>query len=266
MKVITVYNRKGGVGKTTTCVNLAGCLSKKFKKKVLLIDCDDQANLTTCMIVCENEMNKEFVMPRNIDEVINGTTDNIIHPVQLENPSGTELIRTNIDLLAGSMDSMFLDIKDVFSLKNYLIMYAQDYDYCIIDCPPALNDMTVTALCATNYILVPAETGRDSVNGYGMVYDAIGRMKENGYNVNIKILGVFLNKFSNVRKLDKSYQQRWTDDMDKKMTFETAISNISDISNAYEFGLPVHYYKSRCRSAREYNNLVTEMLDKMGGQ
>ena len=116
-------------------------------------------------------------------------------------------------------------------------------------------------------MLVPVNSGRDSANGYNMVFKAVDRMKENGYNVNIKLLGVFVNKFSVIRKLDQTYKEMWQDEEssgESDMSFEQHVSNLSDIPNAYEFGLPVHYYKPRCKSAKEYNRLVEEILSRIG--
>lgn len=273
MVIITVYNRKGGVGKTTTCVNLAGCLAKKYKKKVLLVDCDDQINLTTTMSFCESN-HGDVVFKGDIVDAITNDEKSVIYPVKLEKEytnketgeKDYKLIDTNISMIPGSVETEFLDISDVFALKKYLNKFASDYDYVIIDCPPSLNDMTTLALCATNYVLVPVNSGRDSINGYDMVYKAIDRMKQNGFNVNIKLLGVFVNKFSVIRTLDNQYKEMWQDDESNgsNITFEQFISNISDIPNAYEFGLPIHYYKPRGRCSREYNKLVAEMLTRIG--
>ncbi len=274
MTTITVYNRKGGVGKTTTCVNLAGCLAKKYKKKVLLIDCDDQVNLTTTMCYCESNY-EDVEFAGNIVDVVTGEDKDVIYPVRFEKEfknkeTGEQefkLIDTNISMIAGSEETEFLELSDVYALKNYLEKYASDFDFVIIDCPPSLNDMTTLALCATNYVLVPVTSGRDSANGYNMVYKAVDRMKDNGFNVNIKLLGVFVNKFSVVRKLDKTYKEMWQDEGTSggsDMSFEQHISNISDVPNAYEFGLPVHYYKPRCKSSKEYNALVAEVLERIG--
>ena len=273
MVTITVYNRKGGVGKTTTCVNLAGCLAKKYKKKVLLVDCDDQINLTTTMSFCETN-HGEVVFNGDIVDAVTGTDRSVIYPVRLEKEfknketgeKDYKLIDTDIAMIPGSVETEFIDISDVFALKNYLEKFASDYDYVIIDCPPSLNDMTTLALCATNYVLVPVTSGRDSINGYDMVFRAIDRMKQNGYNVNIKLLGVFVNKFTIMRSLDNQYKEMWQDDEtgSNNMTFTHYISNISDIPNAYEFGLPIHYYKPRGRCSREYNRLVEEILRRIG--
>ena len=272
MKTITVYNRKGGVGKTTTCVNLAGCLAKKYKKRVLLVDCDDQTNLTTTLNFCESHYN-DIELTGDIVDVIKGTEKNVIRAVKFEKEfknkeTGEEdyrLIDTNISMIPGSEETEFVEMNDLYALKKYLDKYEDDFDYVIIDCPPALNDMTMLSLCATNYILVPVNSGRDSANGYNMVYKAIDRMKENGYNVNMKLLGVFINKYTGVRKLDNSYKDMWHEGETEEgdIVFEQYISNISDVPNAYEYGLPIHYYKARCRSAKEYNNLVLEMLQKV---
>ena len=276
MKTITVYNRKGGVGKTTTCVNLAGCLSKKYKKKVLVVDCDDQVNLTTTMTLCESNID-DVSLKGDIVDVLSGKDIDVLHPVRLEKEyknketgeQDVKLVDTNISLIAGSEETEFLQMSNVYALKEYLEKYASDYDYVIIDCPPSLNDMTTLALCATNYVLVPVNSGRDSANGYNMVYKAVDRMKENGYNVNMKLLGVFVNKFSGTRGLDKSYREMWLEDETghaSDVSFEQHVSNISDIPNAYEFGLPIHYYKPRCRSSKEYNELVREILNKIGDE
>ena len=272
MKTITVYNRKGGVGKTTTCVNLAGCLAKKYKKRVLLVDCDDQTNLTTTLNFCESHYN-DIELTGDIVDVIKGTEKNVIRAVKFEKEfknkeTGEEdyrLIDTNISMIPGSEETEFVEMNDLYALKKYLDKYEDDFDYVIIDCPPALNDMTMLSLCATNYILVPVNSGRDSANGYNMVYKAIDRMKENGYNVNMKLLGVFINKYTGVRKLDNSYKDMWHEGETEEgdIVFEQYISNISDVPNAYEYGLHIHYYKARCRSAKEYNNLVLEMLQKV---
>ena len=272
MKTITVYNRKGGVGKTTTCVNLAGCLSKKYKKKVLLIDCDDQANLTTAMSFCESN-HGDVDFKGDIINVVTGDDKNVIHPVKLEkefkNPETGEqdfkLIDTRISLIAGSEETEFLDLSDVYALKSYLNKYAQGFDFVITDCPPSLNDMTTLSLCASDYVLVPVKAGRDSANGYDMVYKAMDKMKANGYNVNMKLLGVFINLYKNTRNLDKQYDDMWHgEDDNSDNVFEQVVSDISDIPNAYEFGLPVHFYKPRCKSSREYNKLVSEILVKIG--
>lgn len=275
MVTITVYNRKGGVGKTTTCVNLAGCLAKKYKKRVLLIDCDDQVNLTTAMTFCESNYD-DAELEGDIIDVVTKHDRSVIHKVRVDKDfknketgeSESKLIDTKISLIAGSEETEFIEIDDVFVLKSYLKEMEDDYDYVIIDCPPALNDMTTIALCASNYVLVPVNSGRDSVNGYNMVYKAIDRMKENGFNVNIKLLGIFVNKLRKVRVLEKQYKEIWLEDgeIDKDMVFQQYISDISDIPNAYEMGLPIHYYKPRQRCAREYNKLVAEILARIGDE
>ncbi|WP_026667639.1 ParA family protein [Butyrivibrio sp. AE2005] len=275
MVTITVYNRKGGVGKTTTCVNLAGCLAKKYKKRVLLIDCDDQVNLTTAMTFCESNY-EDSSLEGDIIDVVTKHDRSVIHKVRVDKDfknkvtgePESKLIDTKISLIAGSEETEFIEIEDVFVLKSYLKEFEDEYDYVIIDCPPALNDMTTLALCASNYVLVPVNSGRDSVNGYNMVYKAIDRMKENGFNVNIKLLGIFVNKLRKVRVLEKQYKEIWLEDgeIDKDMVFQQYISDISDIPNAYEMGLPIHYYKPRQRCAREYNKLVAEILDRIGDE
>ncbi len=273
MVIITVYNRKGGVGKTTTCVNLAGCLAKRYKKRVLLIDCDDQVNLTTAMTFCESNY-EDASLEGDIIDVVTKQDKRVIHKVRVDKDfknkvtgePESKLIDTKISLIAGSEETEFIEIEDVFVLKSYLKEFEDEYDYVIIDCPPALNDMTTLALCASNYVLVPVNSGRDSVNGYNMVYKAIDRMKENGFNVNIKLLGIFVNKLRKVRVLEKQYKEIWLEDgeIDKDMVFQQYISDISDIPNAYEMGLPIHYYKPRQRCAREYNKLVAEILERIG--
>ena len=197
MITITVYNRKGGVGKTTTCVNLAGCLAKKYKKRVLVIDCDDQVNLTTALTFCESN-HGDVSLNGDIIDVVTGSDKSVIHPIRVEKEytnketgeKDYKLIDTNMSMIAGSDETEFLELNDVYVLKNYLKRFEDEFDYVIIDCPPSLNDMTTLALCATNYVLVPVNSGRDSTNGYNMVYKAVDRMKENGFNVNIKIKSI----------------------------------------------------------------------------
>jgi len=276
MITITVYNRKGGVGKTTTCVNLAGCLAKRYKKRVLVVDCDDQINLTTALTFCESNQG-EVSLEGDITDVVTGSEKSVIHRVKLEkeytdketHEKGYRLIKTNIWLIAGSDETEFLELNDVYALKDYLKRLEDKFDYVIIDCPPSLNDMTTLALCATNYVLVPVNSGRDSANGYNMVYKAIDRMKQNGFNVNIKLLGVFVNKFTRVRALDNQYKEMWQDEPEENgenTTFKQYISNIADIPNAYEYGFPIHYYKPKGRCSREYNKLVTEIFDRIGAE
>ena len=257
---ILIFTRKGGVGKTVTCVNLAGCLDVHYNQRVLVVDCDPQSNTTTCFTI--NEESNPFP---TITELFNDSSINaeeLLHPVVVTNKKNSGLVPTNITLVPAAHSLDHIDTSNMYVLKDFLDLYEDKYDYCIMDCSPNLTDITINALCAADYILIPSFAGRDSVNGYGMVIDEIDRMKENGFNVNIKVLGVFLNAIDRRRYLENYYVSMWNNDFNSKI-FLNQIRDSSDVVNAYEFGKPVHYYKPSSLVAKDYDNLTNEIICKI---
>lgn len=260
MEKIAFYNRKGGVGKSTTCLNVAGCLDLKNKKKVLVVDCDPQSNITTCFTInSDTEVEHTVADLFRLDDV---KKENFIYPVSIPDNSGKKMIETSIKLLPGTKGLDMVTTDDMFVLKRFLDQCENDFDYCLIDCPPSLTDVTINILCAADYIMVPAEAGRDGINGYGMVVDEVNNMKENGYNANAHILGVFINNIDKRYALDRYYADLWKTDF-KDNAFKSQIRCASDVRNAYEFGKPVHYYKARCNVAKDYEALTKEMMQKI---
>lgn len=260
MDKIAIYNRKGGVGKSTTCLNLAGCIDTKYHKKVLVVDCDPQSNITTCLTL----NNEAEPIQHDISELFTGSSSdlgNFIIPISLPDRNNKTMINTNISLLPGSKELDRVNTSNMYVLKDFLDLFEDQYDYCLIDCPPSLTDVTINVLCASDYIIIPALSGRDGVNGYGMVVEEINSMKNNGYNANIHILGVFINAIDRRYALDNYYSSLWREDF-KNNAFESQIRRSSDVPNAYEFGKPVQYYKNG-KVAKDYEQLAKEMIKKI---
>lgn len=260
MEKIAIYNRKGGVGKSTTCLNLAGCLDTKFKKRILIVDCDPQANITSCLTVNDSGEDNH----RDIFELFGEEEydkDEFIYPVSFPNKSNKEVIESRICLLKGSKDLDRVNTTDMYILRDKLSQYDHLFDYCLIDCPPSLTDVTINVLCAADYIMIPCLSGRDGVNGYGMVIEEVNSMKDNGYNPNVRVLGVFINAVDKRYALDNYYASLWTDDF-KDNSFQSQIRRSSDVPNAYEFGKPVQYYKNG-KVCKDYEDLTKEMIAKI---
>lgn len=263
MKKIVMFNRKGGIGKTVSTINFAGALDVKFKKRVLVVDCDAQCNTSICLTIGEG------IDVQNINSIANLFTDenynveDILHPVHLMDKNDRNLIETNISLASGSRELDNIDTSNMYQLRDFLLKCDDMFDYCIMDCPPALTNMTINALCAADYVIIPVFAGRDSVSGYDMVIEEIDAMKENGYNVNLKVLGVLINALDRRRTIEKYYLDVWKETAGESMVFETTIRDSSDVPNAYEFGKPVHYYRPSGDVAGDYNKAIKEMIKRI---
>ena len=242
MERIAIYNRKGGVGKSTTCLNVAGCLDAEFHKRVLVVDCDPQANVTTCLLL-NSDINIEKSVADIFAENKSGNFNDFIYPVIIPDKNDKTDITTNISIVAGIKQELDrVNTQDMFALKDFLDLFEDKFDYCLIDCPPSLNDVTINILCAADYIIVPSEAGRDGINGYGMV--------------------VFLNKVDKRLSLHTYYSNLWQEDF-KGSSFTSQIRGSSDVSNAYEFGKPVQYYKPNCKVAKDYERFTKELMKKI---
>ncbi len=260
MVKIVIYNRKGGVGKTVSCVNIAGCLAKTKGYKVLVIDTDAQANATSYLMLHDENtvrygLNDLFHDPQ-IDP------NKIIHKAKILDKKNESFVDSNIYIVPASKELDELVTDDQFVIKRFLDSVEDKFDYCLIDCSPSVTEMTINALCAADYVMIPSLAGRDSVTGYGMVMDEIDAMKENGFNVPLKILGVFLNAVDKRRAIEDYYRSFWVGDK-KRDVFVHSIRNSSEIVNAQEFCKPIHYYKN-CPVAKDYEELVQEMEAKIG--
>ena len=258
MRKIAVFTRKGGVGKSVSCINIAGSLDVTYGHKTLLVDCDGQTNVTTCFTLNDEEPEYSIADLFFKDKPV---YEKIIQPIVLPGKNDKP-ISTNLSLAPGTKSLDDIDTTEMFVLKDFLDMQNDKFDYCIIDCPPSLTDMTINALCAADYLIIPANAGRDSVNGFGMVVDEVNRMKENGYNVNLKILGVFLNAVDKRRSLENYYGLLWKKEFGGNV-FSSQIRDSADVVNAYEFGKPLHYYKRKSNVAEDYDDLVYEIISKI---
>lgn len=263
MKKIAILNRKGGVGKSTITFNLAGALDKNFNKRVLVVDCDSQCNTTDVFLFNESQLDSEYKLENNLyDYLVTGDDSNLIHPVRFQ--KNKELVSTNISIIPSSSLLLDNEIKDERFLADLLKKYEDDFDYCLIDCPPSDGIITTNILTAASYIFMPVEGDKFSISGFSLLLDKIEYIKETGLNPYIQIIGVCLNRMNGTRNMAKHYANVW--EMLNDSTEEyiiVAMKNMAEIAHTIEFGTPVHYSTSLSPGVRIFDEIAEKIIEKI---
>ncbi len=253
-KIISVINQKGGVGKTTTVVNLAAGLSMKGKK-VLVIDLDPQGNATTGLGL-SNTSNSDTT----IYTVLNGNNkiSDVIQKTSFEN---LNLITSNVDLSGLEVETAS-DSRRAFKLKDELSAILNDsrtsYDYILIDCPPSLSLLTIMALVASNSLVVPLQTEFFALEGLTQLMKTIERIKSN-LNPSLEIRGILLTMFDKRNKLSGQVEIEARNYFKEKV-YATAVPRNVRLSEAPSHGIPVLLYDSICPGSKAYFKFTDEFL------
>ncbi|MGN0552994.1 MAG: ParA family protein [Oscillospiraceae bacterium] len=250
-RIIAVANQKGGVGKSTSVVNLAACLGKKGKK-VLCVDIDAQGNTTSGFGI--NKRNAEITVydvllgQRRIGEAVIKT--------EFKNVS----VVSSTSQLAGA-DVELVDLENRSNrLKMQLLTIKSEYDYIFIDCPPSLSLLTINALCACDTVLVPLQCEFYSLEGLSQLVESI-RLVKKRYNPNIDIEGILFTMFDGRLNLTQQVVREVKKHFSDKV-FNTVIPRNVRISEAPSFGKPVIYFDGSSRGAEAYELLASEMLSR----
>ncbi len=254
MQIISVINQKGGVGKTTTVINLAAGLSQ-LDKKILVIDLDPQGNATTGLGLSNVDNSSETIYG-----VLNGTKEigEVIKKTQLEN---LDIITSNVDLSGLEVETAD-DSNRAFILKTKLAPYLNDskgsYDYVLIDCPPSLSLMTVMALVCSNSLLVPLQTEFFALEGLTQLMKTIERVKVN-LNPGLQIRGILLTMYDKRNKLSSQVEKEARDFFNEKV-YSTVIPRNVRLSEAPSHGMPVLIYDKTCPGSKSYFSFTDEFM------
>lgn len=248
-KVIAIANQKGGVGKTTTSVNLTAALGEKGKK-VLLVDIDPQGNATSGFGI-----NKRNIVVSSYDLLIGQTTvDQVICHTEYKN---VDLIPSNIALAGAEIELVETDGRELM-LKRALIEARYQYDFILIDCPPSLGIITLNALTAADTILIPAQCEYYALEGLSQLIATVRSVKRL-YNPSLDIEGVLLTMYDG--RLNLTLQV--VDEVKKffpRKVYKTVIPRNVRISEAPSFGQPVLYYEKNSKGSEAYRELAAEVL------
>tara|TARA_B100001093_G_scaffold326129_1_gene311121 strand:+ start:789 stop:1568 length:780 start_codon:yes stop_codon:yes gene_type:complete len=253
-RIISVINQKGGVGKTTTVINLATALAE-LGKKILVIDLDPQGNATTGLGVSNNEDQK------NIYKIIIGQNDpnNCIQPSCVKN---LDLIGSNVNLSGLEVETAS-DPKRAFLLKEILEqnenLFSQ-YENIFIDCPPSLSLLTVMSLVVADELLVPLQTEFFALEGISQLVKTIERIKIN-LNPNLKIRGILLTMFDKRNKLSNQVDEE-ARKFFKDKVYKTVIPRNVRLSEAPSHGVPCIVYDRACLGSKSYLQLAKEFMDQ----
>ena len=250
-RIIAVANQKGGVGKTTTAINLSACLAESGKK-VLTIDTDPQGNTTSGLGVDKDEL-ENTVYELMLDEC---TIKESLVKTEFEN---LDLIPSNVNLAGAEIELLGINEKE-YILKNAVDYIKDDYDFVIIDCPPSLNMLTVNALTTANTVLVPIQCEYYALEGLSQLLHTISLVKER-LNENLQIEGVVFTMYDARTNLSLQVVENVKNNLDTTI-YKTIIPRSVRLAEAPSHGLPINKYDSRSTGAESYRMLAKEVIDR----
>lgn len=249
-RVIVIANQKGGVGKTTTAINLSTCVAERGKK-VLLIDIDPQGNATSGLNMANiNEQSIYDVLVKDvlIDDVIRATMVKNLH-----------ICPANIDLAGAEVELVPMGNREL-KLKHALEKMEREYDYIFIDCPPSLGLITLNAFAASDSVLVPIQCEYYALEGLGQLINTI-KLIQKGLNKDLEVEGVVLTMYDSRTKLSTQVATEVKKYFDTKV-FNTVIPRNIRLGEAPSYGLPITVYDPFSKGARTYKKLAKELLEK----
>tara|TARA_B100001029_G_scaffold103503_1_gene85274 strand:+ start:86 stop:886 length:801 start_codon:yes stop_codon:yes gene_type:complete len=255
-KVISIINQKGGVGKTTTVINLAAGLSMKGKK-ILVIDLDPQGNATTGL-----GLSNTASSDTTIYSVLNGNKkiSDVIQKTSFEN---LNLISSNVDLSGLEVETAG-DSRRAFKLKDELTSILNDsrasYDYILIDCPPSLSLLTIMALVASDALVVPLQTEFFALEGLTQLMKTIERIKNN-LNPELSIRGILLTMYDRRNKLSGEVEKEARNYF-KETVYQSVVPRNVRLSEAPSHGVPVLIYDKTCPGSKSYFSFTEEFLNQ----
>lgn len=248
-RVIAVANQKGGVGKTTTAINLSACLAEA-KQRILVIDMDPQGNTTSGFGIDKTSVDK------TIYKLLIGECPirECILKTEVEN---LDLIPSNVDLSGAEIELIGIEEKE-FILQRQISEIQDDYDFVIIDCPPALSMLTINALTAANSVIVPIQCEYYALEGLSQLIYTINLVKER-LNPNLTIEGVVFTMFDSRTNLSLQVVENVKENLQQNI-YKTIIPRNVRLAEAPSHGLPITMYDSRSAGAEAYRKLAQEVL------
>lgn len=250
-KIIAIANQKGGVGKTTTSINLSACLAE-LGKKVLVIDLDPQGNCTSGFGI-EKEEIEDTVYELILNECTVKTS--MMTPDDIENVT---IIPSNVNLAGAEIELLEFNEKE-YVLKNSIDYVKDDYDYIIIDCPPSLNMLTVNAMTTADSMIIPIQCEYYALEGIGQLIHTIDLVQKR-LNSKLKIEGVVFTMYDGRTNLSKDVVDNVKNNLQAHI-YNTIIPRNVSLAEAPSHGLPITQYDNKSQGAKSYMNLAKEVIE-----
>ena len=248
-KIIAIANQKGGVGKTTTSINLSAALAMKGKK-VLIIDTDPQGNTTSGYGIDKNELeNTLYELILGECSIMDCLVPNVINNISV--------IPSNVNLAAAEIELIGVEKKE-YILKSEVDYIKDDYDYIIIDCPPSLNMLTINAMTTADSVLVPIQCEYYALEGLSQLIHTINLVKER-LNPTLTMEGVVFTMYDSRTNLSNQVVENVKENL-KQHIYQTLIPRNIRLAEAHSYGMPITRYDPRSAGAEAYMNLAEEVI------
>lgn len=249
-KIIAIANQKGGVGKSTTAINLSSCLAEEGKR-VLIIDLDPQGNATSGVGVNRDEV-EYSVYELLVDEDIEARE--AITPTVFD---GLSIITSNTDLAGCEIELFEFDDRE-YLLKSKLKAVENDFDYIIIDCPPSLSLLTINALTTAESVLIPIQCEYYALEGLSQLLKTVELVKSR-LNEDLRIEGIVFTMYDGRTNLSAEVVQNVKDNLDERI-FESIIPRNIRLAEAPSYGMPINHYEPSSAGAQRYRMLAQEII------
>lgn len=250
-QVISIANQKGGVGKTTTAVNLSASLAAA-KRSCLLIDCDPQGNATTGLGIDRTNLTK------GIYELLLGNAPDI-EVISETSMSGLQIVGATANLIGAEVEMFSIEDKE-FRLRKRLESLRDKFDYIFIDCPPSLGFLTVNALTAADLVVVPLQCEYFALEGLAQLLKTLRAVKRS-LNPTLRLAGILLTMYDMRNNISQQVAEEIREHF-KENVFDTVVPRNVRLSEAPSHGKPIILYDMRCKGAKSYVDLAKELIER----